>query len=131
MAYIHTQLRNKLIKAGFNINSWKVDYIHHVPDGSYSHIQCRIPDLITGNILLLSNIIKEVFYDGSAKSYGLPLEDLINLSLNQWNGYLYIETYFNFKDEPLLVILYNQSNGILTIEKYPNPLFPYPQNEPK
>lgn len=131
MAYLHTKLKNNLIEAGFSIESWKIDYIHHVPEGTYSHIQCRIPDLITGNLILLSNIIKETFYTGTAESHKLSISDLINLSIHQWNGYLYIETYFNYKDEPLLVILYNQSNGILSIEKYPNPLVPKDQDQPK
>ena len=131
MAYIHTKLKNNLIKAGFNIGSWKVDYIHHVPEGTYSHIQCRIPDLTTGNLLFISNIIKDTFYAAAANAHKLSINDLVNLSIHQWNGYLYIETYFNYKDEPLLVILYNQSNGILSIETYPNLLTPEDQDEPK
>lgn len=131
MAYLHTKLKNNLIKAGFNIGSWKVDYIHHVPEGTYSHIQCRIPDLTTGNLLLISSIIKDTFYAAAAAAHKLSIKDLVNLSINQWNGYLYIETYFNYKDEPLLVILYNQSNGVLSIETYPNLLTPEDQDEPK
>lgn len=131
MAYIHTKLKNNLIKADFDIKSWKVDYIRHVPEGTYSHIQCRIPDLNTGNLLLISNIIKDTFYTDRAAAHKLTIKDLVNLSIHQWNGYLYIETYFNYKDEPLLVILYNQSNGILSIEKYPNLLTPEDQDQPK